>query len=300
VAASTGSGTSLTWTGEVGQGRRPGILLGVLPADDHVHSQWSYDTGAAASMDGACKRALAIGVPSVAFTEHLDFTAWTAADPMAARGLADGRCDEIAPLDLGGYLACVEECRARYPALRIVSGVEAGEPHLFTASVRSAICGAPVDRVLGSLHAIVHEGRLLDAEAAFTLLDPGKVMRRYLTELARLVDGSDMFEVLAHCDYPRRYWPTGAVYDEAAFEEEHRAVLSALARRGRVLEINTDGPLASVTLLRWWREEGGRAVSFGSDAHVPWLVGNRFADAASVARAAGFRPGRDPLGFWRC
>jgi histidinol-phosphatase (PHP family) len=254
-----------------------------------------------ASMTGACEQALAIGVPSVAFTEHLDFTTWTAADPMAASGLADSRCDEIAPLDLTGYLACVEECRRRYPVLRVLSGVEVGEPHLFAASVRSAVYAASLDRVLGSLHAIVHEGRLVDADCAFAMLPPGEVMRRYLTELTRLVDGSDIFEVLAHLDYPRRNWPTGTdAYDQAAFEEEHRAVLRSLARSGRVLEINTESPLASVTLLRWWRDEGGRAVSFGSDAHVPWLVGNRFALAASVAEAAGFAPGRDQFGFWCC
>jgi histidinol-phosphatase (PHP family) len=272
-----------------------------LPADDHVHSQWSYDTDAMASMAGACEHALAIGVPSVAFTEHLDFTAWTAADAMAARGLADSRWDEIAPLDLAGYLACVEECRRRYPALRVLSGVEAGEPHLFAASVRSAVSAAPLDRVLGSLHAIVHEGRLVDADSAFAIFPPGEVMRRYLTELTRLVDGSDLFEVLAHLDYPARYWPAGtAAYDQAAFEEEHRAVLRSLARAGRVLEINTESPLPSVTLLRWWRDVGGRAVCFGSDAHVPWLVGNRFALAAGIAEAAGFAPPRDRYGFWRC
>ena len=266
-----------------------------------MHSQWSYDTDSMASMAGACEYALAVGVPSVAFTEHLDFTAWTAADPMAARGLADSRADEIAPLDLSRYLACVEECRRRYPDLRVLSGVEAGEPHLFTASIRSTVRAAPLDRILGSLHAIVHEGRLVDADRAFAMLPPGEVMRRYLTELIRLVDSSDVFEVLAHLDYPRRYWPTGAdAYDQAAFEEEHRAVLRSLARSGRVLEINTDSPLVSVTLLRWWRDEGGRAVSFGSDAHVPWLVGKRFAVAASVAEAAGFKPGRDQFDFWRC
>jgi len=30
-------------------------------------------------------------------------------------------------------------------------------------------------------------------------------------ELIVLVDGSAVFNVLAHCDYPRRYWPAGRV-----------------------------------------------------------------------------------------
>jgi histidinol-phosphatase (PHP family) len=280
--------------------RPAGTLAGMLPADGHVHSQWSYDTDGHASMAGASARALAIGVPAIAFTEHLDFTAWEAADPMASSGLADGRWDAIRPLDLTGYLECVADCRRRYPGLRILSGAEAGEPHLFAASAGSVISGAPLDRILGSLHAIAHDGRLVGVDTAFAVLPAAEVMHRYLAELARLVEGSPLFEVLAHFDYARRYWPPQAGrYDPAAFEEEHRVVLGALARSGRVLEINTDSPLASVEVLGWWRDEGGRAVSFGSDAHVPWLVGDRFALAASVAEAAGFAPGRDRFDFWR-
>ena len=43
----------------------------------------------------------------------------------------------------------------------------------------------------------------------------------------------------------------------------------ALAGTGRALEVNTSSPLASVDQVRWFREEGGEAVSFGSDAHQP-------------------------------
>ena len=43
----------------------------------------------------------------------------------------------------------------------------------------------------------------------------------------------------------------------------------ALAATGRALEVNTSSPLASVDQVRWFHEEGGEAVSFGSDAHAP-------------------------------
>jgi histidinol-phosphatase (PHP family) len=127
-----------------------------------------------------------------------------------------------------------------------------------------------------------------------------EVMRRYFGELLRLIEGSDIFGVLAHLDFPRRMWPRAAgPYDEGAFEAEYRAVLRALAAGDRVLEVNTKSPLASARLLRWWREAGGRAVSFGSDAHQPWRVGDKFKLAVDVAESAGFRPGRDRFDFWR-
>ncbi len=77
-------------------------------------------------------------------------------------------------------------------------------------------------------------------------------------------------------------------------------MLRSLASSGRVLEINTFSPMASVTLLRWWRDEGGRAVSFGSDAHVASRIADRFREAVQIAEAAGFGRGRDPADFWRC
>ena len=154
------------------------------------------------------------------------------------------------------------------------------------------------ERVLGSLHAIVDDGLLVAADGP-RRLDPDDLMRRYLGELLTLVETSDVFEVLAHADFPRRNWPSQVVFEEKAFEEEYRAVFHALAAGDRVLELNTRSPLWSSTLIGWWIEEGGRALSFGSDAHVPDRVGARFASAVDVAEAAGFRAGRDVYDFWR-
>ena len=75
--------------------------------------------------------------------------------------------------------------------------------------------------------------------------------------------------------------------------------VSFLDISGRALEVNTSSPLASADLVRWFREEGGEAVSFGSDAHQPRLVGQRFDLAVDVVETAGFRPGRDRFDFWR-
>jgi histidinol-phosphatase (PHP family) len=138
------------------------------------------------------------------------------------------------------------------------------------------------------------------ADRLFGKIPADELMRRYFTEMLDLIKGSDVFQVLAHCDYPRRHWPWNeGEYQEGAYEEEYRAVFAALASTGRALEINTRSPLWSTTLMRWWHEEGGDAVSFGSDAHTPARVGARFALAVDIVEAAGFRPGRDRFDFWR-
>jgi histidinol-phosphatase (PHP family) len=47
-----------------------------------------------------------------------------------------------------------------------------------------------------------------------------------------------------------------------------------------------------------WHEEGGEAVTFGSDAHAPTGLAHRFADAASMVEAQGFRSSRHPYDYW--
>jgi len=272
----------------------------VLPPDNHVHTQWSWDAPAEASMVRSCEQALAAGLPAVAFTDHLDFTTATDGDRIAAEHVEPRPYAQMRVLDVPGYLATVQECRQRYPDLRILTGAEIGEAHLWAASAQAVVTGAGFDRILGSLHAIPFNRRLTAADDLFRRMPADEVMRLYFAELLRLVEGSDIFQVLAHLDFPRRMWPRyGAPYDERVFEPEIRAVLRALAGSGRVLEVNTKSPLASAGLLRWWREAGGTAVSFGSDAHQPWRVGDRFKLAVDVVEAAGYRAGRDRFDFWR-
>ena len=42
-----------------------------LPPDSHVHTEWSWD--GKGSMERCCERAIEVGLPALAFTEHADF-----------------------------------------------------------------------------------------------------------------------------------------------------------------------------------------------------------------------------------
>lgn len=275
-----------------------------MQADNHVHSQWSWDA-TQGDMDRTCARAVELGLPSIAFTEHLDHTVWTLPAGVVATNVRVAELVEpdgtMRPpvFDAAGYLAAVEECRSRYPGLRILTGVEVGEPHWHADQVAAVLAAGRFDRVLGSLH-VLPDGRGGYAEtwALFPGRDPAELVRDYLAELVKLIEGSDVFAVLAHLDYPVRSWPASAgPFDPARFEDEFRTVLRTLAGTGRALEFNTRLPLDPV-ILAWWRQAGGEAVSFGSDAHRPDLLAGGFAEAAAVAEACGFRPGRHPMDFW--
>jgi histidinol-phosphatase (PHP family) len=270
------------------------------PPDNHVHTEWSWDAQHG-SMERSCARAVELGLPSIAFTEHVDHTVWTARaldlppdHPVAVRRDSDGLITPP-PFDTAGYLAEIDRCRHRFPGLRILTGLELGEPHRHPEQVAGVLATGPYDQVLGSLHTLPDGNRFREPFDLFPYRDPADVVRDYLLEVARLVDGSDAFAVLAHIDYPLRDWP--GPFDPAPFEDEFRYALRTTARSGRALEINTVVPL-DPTILRWWYEEGGEAVTFGSDAHDPDGIAAGFRDAAALAEAIGFRGGADPVAPW--
>ena len=280
------------------------VGLVTLPADSHVHSEWSWDAPLG-SMERSCAQALDFGLPAIAFTEHLDHTAWTVAldgihadDHLAALATPDG---VLTPpgLDASGYLEAIERCRERLPGLRILSGLEMGEPHWHAAACAKVLEAGRFDRVLGSLHCLPDGDRFAEPPGLYAHRAAADVVRQYLAEVVRLVTGSGLFSVLAHIDYPVRYWPEHEVgpFDLSAFEGEFRNALRATAQSGRALEINTRIPVPP-TVLNWWHDEGGDAVTFGSDAHEPSAVACGFRQAAGMAEALGFRPGRNPYDFW--
>jgi len=300
--------------GEVGDQRkhdpneeRPEAQSGLmLPQDSHVHSEWSWDAPGG-SMERTCARAVAIGLPAIAFTEHADYTTWTildtgpeADDDLTALATPQG---QFTPpeLDVDGYLECLQRCRDRFPDLTIKSGVELGEPHWHDAAVAALLGTGRFELALGSLHCLSAGQQLVGVSKLYSERPPADVVREYLAEIPRLIEASDAFSVLAHIDYPLRDWPAEAgQFHVDMFQEEFRHALRVLARSGRALEINTEGPLLP-HVVRWWREEGGMAVTFGSDAHEPGTLARQFHDAAAMAEACGFRPSSSPCDPWpRC
>jgi histidinol-phosphatase (PHP family) len=256
--------------------------------DAHVHSEFSYDAPEG-SMESSCERAVRLGVPMIAFTEHADYM------PGAP------------PLDVERFAESVDRCRTLFPSLRIAAGVELGEPHRFAAEAEALLKSYPFDLVLGSCHSIPVNGALvaIGDEGTLEASVADENVRSFFAETLALVEAAPTFAALTHLDYPKRYWPHNKVsYSERDFQDEYRAVLASAASAGLALEINTDsgdlthGPCPDAVVVRWWRDAGGPAVSFGSDAHRPDDLIAGFAIAAAIAESAGFRAAGHDFGFW--
>ncbi|TCC25762.1 PHP domain-containing protein [Kribbella speibonae] len=259
-----------------------------------MHSQWSWDA-LHGSMEATCERAVELGVPAVTFTDHADLTPWTVTEvPEAWQTFVHGGILTPPALDLDGYLASLEHCRERFPDLRILSGVELSDPHWHPESVQKILGAAEFDLVISAVHSMTTVSGVGEVSLAYDDRPAADVVREYLAETLRMIEQYDGFDVLAHLDYPLRYWPAG---EPGVVEEEFRAVLRALAAGGKALEINTKVPL-SPQILRWWHAEGGAAVTFGSDAHEAGVLARGFAEASAIAEGCGFRPGVTPWSPW--
>src|SRR5579864_1319648 len=131
---------------------------------------------------------------------------------------------------MAGYLDSIERYRSRFKSLRLLSGVELGEPHWFPKETADILAAGPLDRVLGSIHCIRQESGIVDA-SQFRARPPEDLpaaVREYFRETLAMIESPQQFEALAHIDYPKRYWPVGAPpYREEDYEDEIRAVLFA-------------------------------------------------------------------------
>jgi len=280
----------------------------MLTADSHVHSEWSWDTGgpdsdATGTMVSTCEQAIRIALPALIFTEHLDFDdAWRAGPdefPAAAGRHINEQGYLVPPLlNVEGYFEAIAQCRRRFPELTVLTGVEFGQPHLFEGRARQLLDLDRFDRINGSLHTLPFGPDRAEPVTLYQRWPPDEVIWAYLAEVPEMVAGSEVFEVFTHIDYAVRSWPTeqAGPFDPRQFEEGFRSGMRCVAGSGRALEMNTRRLEAWIP--QWWKEEGGRAVSFGSDAHVPQALANGFPEAQRMLGQLGFRPGARPDQMW--
>jgi histidinol-phosphatase (PHP family) len=247
-------------------------------SDLHVHSQFSCD--GRSTMEAICHRAVALGLDSIAFTDHVDL------EP------ADEGFGFFQP---AAYLAEVERCRALFAGrLTILSGVEIGEVHRFSREAATLLDGYPLDLVIGSLHWV--DGALVFDRAYFEGRPADDAYRAYLAELVPMCRHGG-FDILGHLDIVKREGAlTPGAFSIEPYEDEVRAVLEILVDQGIGLEINTSTLRRPVnqtspagTVLGWYRELGGELLTLGSDAHQVDHLAAGFATAVELARAAGFR-----------
>ncbi len=243
--------------------------------DYHAHTDNSFDCKT--PMLDMCMRAVELGVVEIAFTDHFN--------------------NHLRDIDLGFYdpdrfFSNIELCRAKFPQMTILAGVELGEPHRWHSKVRPVIEQYPYDLVLGSVHWIGDEN-IFD-KRYYHARTPDQAYRAYFGEVIQMIEGGG-FDILAHVDLPkRRSFEIYGSYDSRAYEALIREIWQACIDHHITPEINTKGLRLSVDQLHptsealaWYVEMGGKNITIGSDAHNPDNLAAGFEAAQQSALDAG-------------
>lgn len=249
--------------------------------DYHMHSTYSMDGHD--NIEALCWRALALGLEEIAVTEHAEWhPSWRS------------------ELDISGYLAEIERCRIAFAprGLTVLSGVEIGNPHEYPLEAGALVGANPFDIRIASLHWLY--GKNIHDAVCFAGREPLEVYGDYFVALGEMAGGFSSIDVVGHFD--RILWRgtlLGAPFDLVSLEPLVRDALATIAWRGLALELNTrllnhtpGWRRTLITMLQWFREEGGRRIVVNSDAHRVAHLGSNLELAGEILSEAGLAPVR--------
>ena len=239
----------------------------------------------------AVKTAYERGLGGLCLTDHLDF------DPPA--GVADFTFDvpsQQAAIDEDVEYMGIGRSGGKYGDFQLLKGVEIGLQDKSMPTIRKILADNRFDCVIASLHLIDgHDPYFGDYYKPY---DWRYAYGHYLEEFDRLIRVMPDFDILGHYDYIVRYpdYKEVTIY-YSDFADVLDSILTFLVQNGKTLEINTKTyqlyrgrhPELDINILKRFRELGGEAVSFGSDAHDITRIADRFDWCRQTAQAAGLR-----------
>ena len=255
-------------------------------ADYHVHSHFSSD-GLGSILEHV-RRAEALGLTEICFTEHLDF--FPSPDGLSCTTIPDY-------VELEPYLQEVREAQQR-SRVKVRAGLEVDYKPEAEPWMREILKVFPFDFLLGSVHNVGPWAVSGPAELALAFFREKGVEQGCLDylDIVEQAVATGLFDSFAHLDLMKRFYPearrlmlTGRLRDRTI------AILDRMAETGTGIEINAAGMVhaprelyPSLELLKLARERGVNVLTVGSDSHRPETVGRHLFEALSLARAAGF------------
>lgn len=255
----------------------------MIKADYHTHTNASADADKAATMETMIERAIALGLDTIALTDHVDYQ-------------SDGTPYSY-QIDYNRYIRQFNLLKEKYEGqIELILGVEMGLGAHLVTQFETMAAQVPFEFIIGSTHEIDRKDMYMHRTSLFKGRTKRQAYGRYLAATLENIKLCPFFHVYGHLDYVPRY----GVYDDNTmpytdFREPVDAILKALVESGKGLEVNTSGLRyglghmhPQLSILKRYRVLGGDIVTVGSDAHTPALIADHFDHAAALLEAAGF------------
>ena len=248
-----------------------------LPADYHMHTPLCRH--AVGEPVAYARHALEIGLTEIGFSDHSpmprdDFDNWR---------MLDRQLDE--------YVAKVRLAQKEFPQLEIRLALEVDYLPGREDWIRRLAARHPWDYFIGSVH-YVSDSWDIDNPAKLSewkKRDAFEVWSAYFDRLT-LAAESKLFEIIGHCDLPKKFGTRPTQDCRPLYEK----FLDAVAQAGCAIELNTAGLRKDCREIYPSRDlleiafRKNVPITFGSDAHAPEEVGLNLAEAVALARSVGY------------
>ena len=265
------------------------------PSNLHTHTTYCDGKNTPAEMAAAAQQK---GFLSLGFSAHLAY-------PFAAGW-------HIAPQDIPSYISDIAALKKEYAGrMDIFLGFEAEYVRGFLYPERRLLASWRPDFIIGSVHFVPSD--LDKPMPLLTVDDSAENVRRWLVECfggdekravrayfaaVREMAAECDFDIVGHADVIRRRNKELSFFDEEAawYRGEASKTAEALAKSGKIVEINTGGIARGAADSVYPSEEmlyvlckNGAPITINSDAHRTETLDAAFDEAVRAARAAGYR-----------
>lgn len=264
----------------------------MICSDNHVHTNFSTDSST--PMENQLLRAKALGLPSLCFTDHIDF------------GFPKERYQMDFLFSMDEYFTSTKKLAAKYPDFSIRTGVELGLKKDVLQQCLSLTSTHPFDFVIGSTHLVDNIDPYYE-EYWESFGEEKGISHYYQVTLENIQLGFD-FDVYGHLDYVIRYCPAikaarkAGIIREDFYQKYFRdnrdtiaEILRFLISLGKGIELNTGGlkyglghPNPHEKILTLYHDLGGELVTVGSDAHEERHLAYDFSKVPGILTNCGF------------
>lgn len=253
--------------------------------DLHVHSDNSPD-GQHSPMY-ICENAVDKGLRAIAFTDHCEIDKFFE--------------QKYNSMVFHSYFECLKAKIAFEGELLVLLGLEIAQPLYNKALSERIVSNRNYDIILGSIH--TPKGFNCDVkEIPYDEIDVYTFMKNYFRELTELAywDGCD---VLAHITCPMRriQGKYNIDFDYSKISKETDELLKAIIENKKSLEINSSGlrqlmarPMPDVSIIKRYKELGGKNITIGSDSHSAQDVGAGVYECMKILKELNF----DKINFY--
>ena len=246
--------------------------------DMHAHTEHSFDGHY--SVDEMIKSSIEKGIKIVAFTDHVEMDLFY-----------QNKFDKTADLAFPDILRAKEQYKDQ---IEVCVGIEMGEPTYDVAESEKLMASKDYDFVIGSIHNLRNTPDFCELDYnkdnVYPLLDD------YFREMKELAAWAK-FDTFAHLTYPLRYI-VGEHHidvDMTRYQKDIDEIFSLLAEKDKPLEINTSGlrqpigrTMPDESLVRRFKEMGGKYITVGSDSHYTEHMGAGIEQGMQIAKNCGF------------